>query len=74
VLQDEKIFEKIKMMEKPHLTRNLLQLGDPPTAHKIKNLGTNSEVLAERVVRKLNVGSPALIDLKMGEFNPPDKL
>ena len=28
--------------------------------------------LAERVVRKLNLASPAPIDLKMGEFNPPE--
>ena len=28
--------------------------------------------MAERGIRKLNVGSPALIELKLGEFNPPE--
>ena len=27
--------------------------------------------MAEGVVRKLNSASPTLIDLKLGEFNPP---
>ena len=31
-----------------------------------------SVLLAEGVVRKLNSASPALIELKLGEFNPPE--
>ena len=31
-----------------------------------------SVFLAERVVRKLNIASPAPIDLELVEFNPPD--
>ena len=28
--------------------------------------------MAESVVRKLNSASPTLIELKLGEFNPPE--